>query len=395
MIDIGKTSLSNYAPMESGELKEAVGYALRQSLSLLPRFAHGYKYSHSNGNFYEPPTSNVEWTTGFWTGELWLLYELTGDERLRQAAEWQVEDFGARIIDRIDVNHHDMGFMYSPSCVAAYKLTGSRRARTYALLAADNLISRFQEVGQFIQAWGDLGARDNYRLIIDCLLNLPLLFWATDETGDGGYADIARRHLSTAIKYVLREDDSTYHTFYFDPETGEPVKGVTAQGYRNGSAWARGQAWGVYGAAIAYRYLKDEKAKDVFTRVADFFVRHLPSNGIPYWDFDFTDGSSEPWDSSALAIAACGILEMARCTGSREEKEKYVDYASRMARALYETCAVKDPKLSNGQLLHGTYARKSEFNTCNNRGVDECNPWGDYYYVELLMRLTKDWNPYW
>ena len=395
MVKLEETNLKNYEPLKGKDLEDAIRYAKTQDLSLLPRFAHGYKYSNSENGFYEPPSCNVEWTTGFWTGELWLLYEMTGDETFRRTAEWQVEDFGDRIIDKIDVEHHDMGFLYSPSCVAAYKLTGNRRARTYALLAADNLISRFQEKGQFLQAWGKLGAKDNYRFIIDCLLNLPLLFWATDETGDEKYADIAKRHLNTAIHYVLREDDSTYHTFFFDPETGKPVKGVTAQGYKNDSAWARGQAWGVYGAAIAYRYLKDNVSKDVFERVTDFFLKHLPENCIPYWDFDFTDGSDEPRDSSSTAIAACGILEMARVMEDGDEKDRYIDMASRMARALYETCAVKDPKVSNGQLLHGTYARKSEFNTVTNRGVDECNPWGDYYYVELLMRLSKDWTPYW
>lgn len=395
MVRLEETNLVNYKPLEGKDLEDAIGYAKAQDLSLLPRFAHGYKYSNSEGGFYDPPSCNVEWTTGFWTGELWLLYEMTGDDTFRKTAEWQVEDFGDRIIDRIDVDHHDMGFLYSPSCVAAYKLTGNRRARTYALLAADNLISRFQEKGQFIQAWGKLGAKDNYRLIIDCLLNLPLLFWATDETGDEKYATIAKKHLNTAIHYVLRDDDSTYHTFFFDPETGKPVKGVTAQGYRNDSAWARGQAWGVYGAAIAYRYLKDSVSRDVFERVTDFFLRHLPENCIPYWDFDFTDGSDEPRDSSSTAIAACGILEMARVMDEGEEKRHCIDMASRMARALYENCAVKDPRISNGQLLHGTYARKSPYNTVRNRGVDECNPWGDYYYVELLMRLSRDWTPYW
>lgn len=395
MIVKAKTSLTNHAPLQGKDLECAIRNAERQTLSLLPRFAHGYKYSHSVDGFYEPPTANVEWTTGFWTGELWLMYELTGNMAFRRAAEWQVEDYGDRIVDMIDVEHHDMGFLYSPSCVASYKLTGNRRARTYALLAADNLVSRFQERGEFIQAWGRLGDEGNYRLIIDCLLNLPLLFWATDETGDRRYADVARRHLHTALKLVTRDDDSTYHTYYFDKATGKPLRGVTAQGYRDGSAWARGQAWGVYGTAIAYRYLKDEESFSVFSRVTDFFLSHLPGNGIPYWDFDFTDPSEEPRDSSALAIAGCGMAEMARVLGDCDDSRRLADLAARSARALYEECAVKDPTVSNGQLLHGTYARSSEFNTCRNRGVDECNPWGDYYYVELLARLAKDWNPYW
>lgn len=384
-----------YEPLEGASLDVAIQSGIRQTRSCLPDFAHAFKYSHSVDGFYAPPSENVEWTTGFWTGELWLAYELSADPVFLDAAQWQVGSFLDRIERRVDVEHHDMGFLYSPSCVASYKLTGNPAGRKAALLAADNLISRFQEKGQFIQAWGPLGARDNYRLIIDCLLNLPLLYWATGETGDERYGRIATKHLRTAVKYILRPDDSTYHTYFFDPETGAPVRGVTAQGYRDGSAWARGQAWGVYGAALAYRYLKDDESMDVYTRVLDFFLSHLPSDCIPYWDFDFTDPSDEPRDSSALAIAACGMLEMARVIPGTAEAEVYRDYAARLCRALWAHCAVREPSISNGQLLHGTYARKSPYNTCNDRGVDECNTWGDYYYMEVLARLKLDWNPYW
>lgn len=387
--------LRAYEPLTGAELDTAIDCGVRQTESCLPALAHAFKYSHSVDRFYTPPSENVEWTTGFWTGELWLAYELSHKPCFLEAAQWQVGSFLDRIERRIDVGHHDMGFLYSPSCVASYKLTGNPVGRKAALLAADNLVSRFQEKGQFLQAWGVLGAKDNYRLIIDCLLNLPLLYWATGETGNPLYADIATRHLHTAIKYVLRPDNSTYHTYFFDPETGLPLRGVTAQGYRDGSAWARGQAWGIYGAALAYRYLKDDESLAVYTKVLDFFLEHLPENCIPYWDFDFTDPSTEPRDSSALAIAACGMLEMARVIPDSPDASLYREYASRMCTALWRYCAVRDPSISNGQLLHGTYARKSPYNTCNNRGVDECNTWGDYYYMEALVRLKTDWIPYW
>lgn len=379
--------------MGKEDLKKAIDEAIAVNRRYLPEFTDDFRYSHSEGNFYAQ-SENVEWTTGFWTGELWLSYELTGDEAFKDAAMRQVMSFDRRIRERIDVEHHDMGFLYSPSCVAAYKLTGDETARNAALLAADNLISRFQEKGQFIQAWGKNGDPAEHRLIIDCLLNLPLLFWATETTGDEKYRKIAEKHFNTAIKYVLRPDSSTYHTYYFDPETGEALRGVTAQGNRNGSAWARGQAWGVYGTALAYRYTKSEKALDVFHRSLSFFLSHLPADVIPYWDFDFDNPSDEPRDSSALAIVICGMLEAADDIAG-EEGEKLRDQASRLMLPLYAACAVKDPDTSNGLLLHGTYARKSEWNTCRNRGVDECNLWGDYYYLEALRRLQGKWEPYW
>ena len=380
-------------PFTPEELQTAVAQAAAQTRSCLPRFTDKFKYSHSVHNFYEP-SENTEWTTGFWTGELNLMYELTGDKDFLDAAQSQVPSYLNRIEKRIDVDHHDMGFLYTPSCVAAYKLTGNEQAKKAALAAADNLISRFQPKGRFIQAWGALGAKDNYRLIIDCLLNIPLLFWAAEITGKDEYCTVAEAHLHTSIRYVLRPDNSTFHTYFFDPDTGAPLKGVTFQGYKDDSAWARGQAWGVYGSALAYRYTKSDEAMDVFKKVTTFFLDRLPESVIPYWDFYFTEGSSEPRDSSALAIALCGMLEMAEYVD--DDFAHYLkDAASRLCRRLWQDCAVKDPSVSNGQLLHGTYARKSPYNPCKNRGVDECSTWGDYFYAEALIRLQKKWNPYW
>lgn len=356
-------------------------------------FTEKFPPSASINNFYQPG-SNYEWTPGFWTGEVWLAWEKTGNEKLKRTAEIEVRDFYRRILEKDGVNHHDMGFLYCPSCVAAWKLTGNETGREAALMAADNLLGRFQEKGQFIQAWGELGAKDNYRLIIDCLLNMPLLFWAAEVTGNQNYADKAQAHIRTAMQNIIRPDNSTYHTFFFDPETGEPVKGVTHQGYRDGSAWARGQAWGVYGSALAYKFLRDDSYADIFCRVTDFFLEHLPKDKIPYWDFDFADGSDEPRDSSAAAIAACGMLEMSKYL-PEEKARYYTDQAEELVEALIGACAVTDPAVSNGLLLHGTYAKSSPYNTCPNNGVDECVIWGDYFYMEALTRLLKDWEPYW
>lgn len=359
----------------------------------LAEFTDKFQSSNSEHNFY-PPSDNVEWTTGFCTGEYWLAWEHTRDDAFKAAALRQVDSFLDRIERKIDVDHHDMGFLYTPSCVAAYKLTGSETGRRAALLAADQLCSRFREKGQFIQAWGPNNAADNYRLIIDCLLNLPLLYWASEVTGDPHYRDIAVAHTRTSVQNLVRPDHSTYHTFFFDPETGAPLRGATRQGYRDGSAWARGQAWGVYGMALSYRYTGDEACIRLFRQVTDYFLEHLPADGVPYWDLEFTSGD-EPRDSSASAIAACGMLEMAPHLPA-EEAARYTAEARRLAAALVDTCAVTDPAVSNGLLLHGVYARCSPYNPIpRDRGVDECNTWGDYFYMELLTRLTSDWHPYW
>ena len=287
-----------------------------------------------------------------------------------------------------------MGFLYCPSCVAAYKLTGNETGKEAAIMAADNLMTRFHEKGQFFQAWGTLGDENNYRLIIDCLLNMPLLFWAGEVTGNGEYAKKAEAHIKTAMKNIIRKDHSTYHTFFFDVNTGEPKKGVTHQGYRDGSVWARGQAWGIYGSALAYKFLRDDEYADIFCKVTDYFLEHLPKDMVPYWDFDFCDGSEEPRDSSAAAIAACGMLEMSKYL-PEEKAAYYTGMARRLLYALVMECAVTDPAQSNGLLFHGTYAKSSPYNTCPNNGVDECVIWGDYFYMEALTRLSRDWEPYW
>lgn len=390
--------LENYREADMDEVRAAMDIAAAQVERNLDTFTEKFPGANSFDNFYKPGP-NVDWTTGFWTGEIWLAYENAKTEeereRLRRAGEIQVDSFLERIEKRKDVDHHDMGFLYSLSCVAAYKLTGMEKAKKAALLAADNLVSRFQPVGEFIQAWGEMGAKDNYRFIIDCLLNLPLLYWASEETGEEKYRNIAEKHIHTALANVIREDDSTWHTFFMDPETGKPDHGATCQGYKDGSAWARGQAWGVYGTAVGYRYTKREEYIGYFKRVTRYFLEHLPEDLCPYWDLGFGDGDDEARDSSSAVIAVCGMLEMSKYLEA-EDARYYTSAARKLLRQMIVKYSVKDPEKSNGLLLMGTYSKKSPYNTCTEAGVNECVIWGDYFYMEALHRLlTPDWKIYW
>ncbi|WP_313180455.1 glycoside hydrolase family 88 protein [Lacrimispora sp.] len=369
---------------------DQVAARIRNNISI---FYDSFPGAGSVNQIY-PATENNDWTNGFWTGQLWLAYEQTKEAAFKEAALYQVPGFRERLIKRIVVDHHDMGFLYTPSCVAAYKLTGDKLARETALMAADNLIGRFQDKGEFFQAWGKLGDPKEYRLIIDCLLNMPLLFWASEETKDSKYRETALRHIRTSMNYVVREDSSTYHTYYFDPETGNPVRGVTAQGYRDGSIWARGQAWGIYGSAIAYKYCPDPMYIESFRKITACFMEHLPKDLVPYWDFDFTDGSGEPRDSSSAAIAACGMLEMAEYLEPEEAKD-LLQQAKRLIKALTRHCLSHPGENTNGILLHSTYAKSSPYNTVTDSGVDECTLWGDYFYTEALVRIIGPWKAYW
>ncbi len=376
----------------TAQAKQALEIAVSQVEKNLPEYTHAFPHCFSEDGVYAK-TENVNWTTGFWTGEIWLAYEHTMRNCFKDAALVQVDSFMQRIAEKRDVSNHDMGFLYSLSCVAAYKLTGNEVGKQAAIAAADNLIARFRPKGEFLQAWGEIGAPDNQRLIIDCLLNLPLLYWASEETGEGIYAELATKHIQTALKNVIREDNSTYHTYFFD-ENGQPSHGATHQGYKNDSAWSRGQAWGVYGIALAYRYLPKEEYIELFEKVTDFFIAHLPENLIPYWDFTFTDGSEEPRDSSAAVIAVCGMLEMAKFL-PEEKAAYYTSMAKKILLAVVQHCSVTDYSKSNGLINLATYGRSSEFNTCKNLGLNECNTWGDYFYMEALTRLVTDWKLYW
>lgn len=378
--------------ISSKEIDYALSFAAKQIIYYLPDFTEKFQNAYSINGFYNA-IDNTDWTNGFWTGEIWLAYEYTKDERLKRAAEIQIDSYLERINKKIAVDHHDMGFLYSPSCVAGYKLIGSQKGKEAALKAADQLISRYHPVGEFIQAWGSMNESENYRLIIDCLLNLPLLYWATEETGDKKYREIAEKHIHTAIKNVIREDYSTWHTFFFDMETGKPDHGATCQGYHDGSAWARGQAWGVYGSALAYKYTKKEEYIEIFKRVTEYYLKHLPMDMVPYWDLEFMDGE-EPRDSSSASIVVCGMLEMAKYL-EKQDADYYISLAKKIMKSLVDNYAVKDSKLSNGLVLHSTYSKHSPYNTCNHYGVDECNSWGDYFYMEALTRLFKDWELYW
>lgn len=386
--------LRSYPELTVSELQEALDFAVDQVRRNLPEFTYSCQSDASKDLFYFQD-ENVEWTAGFWPGEIWLAFERTGDPIFMHAGLILVQSFLERIEEKIEVEHHDMGFLYTPSCVSAYMLTGDEDARKAALLAADQLMSRWQEKGQFLQAWGPFNSPEHHRLIIDCLINLGLLYWAGEETGDPSYADIAHRHIETTLNNIIREDGSAYHTFFFDPATGEPLRGVTHQGYKDDSSWARGQAWAVYGTAISYRYTGLERYKEMFKKTLKYFLEKLPQDLVPYWDLIFTDGSDEPRDSSAAAIVICGLLEMADLA-DEEERRAYRVLASKLMKALIEHCAVRDPDESNGLLKHGTYAKMSPYNPLKrNNGVDECVSFGDYYYFEALTRLNGQWDPYW
>ena len=393
MIDKNIEPLKAYQSNESEVLTpalvdEAIKVCLEKIDSNLEQLGEQFPTPATFDNDYKA-MENIEWTNGFWTGMLWLAYEFTGEEKYKVAAEKNVDSFIDRIERLVEVNHHDLGFLYTPSCVSAYKLTGNLKAKEAAIKAADQLASRYQEKGNFIQAWGELGARDNYRLIVDCLLNIPLLFWASNETGDSHYQEMAKAHFKTTLKNAIRQDASAFHTFYFDPETGEPAYGKTRQGYSDDSAWARGQAWLIYGIALCNAYAPAETNVEYFQAVTNYFLNRVPEDFVCYWDLIFDDTSGQPRDTSAAAIAVCGIQQMTKELPNNEAVKEYEKWADRILYNLITKYTDKKGSTIVALLNEGVYSWHS------GKGVNEGNIWGDYFYLEALMRKKKDWEMYW
>ena len=338
-----------------------------------------------------PEGGNRGWTTSFWPGMQWLAWERTGDTAFRDAALRHSADFARRVREGEDLETHDLGFLYTLASVAPWRLLGDEQARDAALLAADHLMTRLLEPAGIIQAWGDLSdPAQRGRTIIDSLMNMPLLTWAHEQTGEERFADAVRRHTTQLREHILREDDSTFHTFYWDPETGEPLRGATEQGAFDHSCWARGQAWGVYGFALNFRATGDATLLEAAWRCADYFVAHLPSDGVPYWDLVYTDGSDAPRDSSAAAIAACGFFELARVDGDPERAARAQALGEKLVADLVAGYTPERPEDADALLLHSVYDLPKDV------GVDEGTLWGDYFYLEALIRLADpEWVAYW
>jgi hypothetical protein len=377
------------AHADMSALQPAIDRALATIDRNLAYFGDDFPAPSSTGLVY-PRIGNIEWTNGFWTGMLWLAYELTGAARYRDAASSQVRSFNARQRARIRTDHHDLGFLYSLSCVAGYKLTGDPVAAEAAMGAADLLLERYLPSAGIIQAWGELTDPEQAgRMIIDCNLNLPLLYWASEHSGDPRYRRAADRHIEAAARHIVRADGSTFHTFFFDPATGAPRHGATHQGFADDSCWARGQAWGISGFPLVYRHNDDARLLELSRVLANYYLNRLPEDGVCYWDLIFTSGDQER-DSSAAAIAACGMLELSSQLPLLDPlKAVYERAALGTVNQLARHYSIENAAPGGGLLKHAVYHKP------NKVGVDEACIWGDYFYLEALVRLTRSWTPYW
>lgn len=326
-------------------------------------------------------TSGSEWwTSGFYPGTLFYLYEETGDTALYKE--------GLRVLELLkkeqyNTTTHDLGFMMFDSFGHVNLIEPKEEYKEILLNSARSLATRFDpEVGA-IRSW-DSDSSD-FIVIIDNMMNLELLFWATEVTGDSSFYDIAVTHANTTMENHFRPDFSTFHVVNYHPETGEVQEKKTAQGYSDPSAWARGQAWGLYGYTETYRKTKDEKYLEQAQQIADYILSHpnLPADKVPYWDFNAPDIPNALRDASAASIMASALLELSEYTEGEKGRE-YFEAAETMLRTLSTPEYLAEPGTNAGFLLkHGVghLPASSE--------VDVPLTYGDYYYVEALARYKK------
>ncbi|MDQ0194498.1 glycoside hydrolase family 88 protein [Paenibacillus wynnii] len=368
-------------------VEEAWKQALEKTLHNSVRIGAGFPHASQGGRYVlEEP---YWWIAGFWPGQLWLLFNDSRNDTLRTLAE-QCEERLDDVLNEYVRLDHDLGFMWTLTSVASYKLLGNEISKVRALKAANFLAARFNLKGSFIRAWNPWFEGEDNRgyAIIDCAMNMPLLFWASEVSGDPRYRHIAEAHMDTVVKHFIRPDGSVYHIVRFDSESGEFIEGIGGQGYAADSAWSRGTTWAIYGLTLAYHHTGKSEYLYAAQKVAHFFLARLPEDHVPHWDFRAPLEERDFRDSSAGACAASGLLLLADKVGELEAPVYRVP-ATKILESLYCNYGTWGNDAEEGLILHGTS------NYPAGQNIDVPLIYGDFFYVEGLARL-KDKGPfYW
>lgn len=343
-----------------------------QDLTLFPRS------SNPDGTLIAVPAKN--WVSGFFPGSLWYLYEFTEDEKWKSAAVKWTEALNEV---QFHTGTHDVGFVINCSYGNGLRLSGEESYKPVMIQTAKSLSTRYNENVGCTKSW-DWSNKWKFPVIVDNMMNLELLFEATKLSGDESFKNIAIDHANTTLEHHFRPDYSSWHVVDYDPETGEVLEKVTHQGTSDESAWARGQAWGLYGYVFCFREIKDQKYLDLAENIAQFIINHpnTPDDLVPYWDYDAPGIPEEPRDASAAAIIASALLELS--TYSRENAQEYFSYAERILENLTSDEYLAAPGTNNNFILKHCTGHKPQ-----NSEVDAPLAYGDYYFLEALLRYKK------
>ncbi|MBN1218048.1 MAG: glycoside hydrolase family 88 protein [Anaerolineae bacterium] len=352
------------------------GKQLRRLIETYPDYFPMYTV---NGKWQHEGEAWTNWCEGFLGGQLWLLYQHTGERYWREKAEYY-----SRLIERrkTDRNVHDLGFLFLSTWKRWYDLTGDKDIEKVVIEAGQTLALRFKERGQYLRSFV---ADDS--LFIDIMMNVPIIYYAAQQTGNENLWRIANQHSLTTRRYLVRGDGSTAHEGIFDLGTGEFLRQSTHQGWRNDSSWARGLTWALYGFGTVYIYTQDARFLNTAEACANFYIERTPDHGVPPNDWEEAPNPSLPYESSAAAIAASGLLNLAKLTGDPARARFYHAYALRIIDTLTtpEFLAIDTPGWE-GILKHGMYHQRKGL------GVDESVMWGEYFFLEAISKVLSQQN---
>ena len=370
--------------------------AVQQYRTLLDSANEQMKYPRSSKNGNLTYVTIEEWTGGFWPGTLWYMFEYTQDPKWKEAATKWTESLES---NQYNTKHHDIGFMMYNSYGNAYRLTKNEKYKAILVQSAKSLCKRYNDKVGAIKSWNDKPSLDGvdtmrYPVIIDNMMNLELLFFASKITGDTTYKHIAIKHAEKTMQNHLRPDFSSYHVINYDTNTGKALQKETNQGFAHNSTWTRGQAWGVYGFTMTYRETGDKRFLNTAIKMADFFInnKNLALDKIPNWDFNVNEVGYNPpanaqainltyipKDASAAAILASALLELSNYAGAKGATYKLI--ANQILISLSSKNYLASPGTNNGFLLMHCTGNANKLSE-----VDKPIMYGDYYFLEALLR---------
>jgi unsaturated chondroitin disaccharide hydrolase len=367
--------LSERATLER-RAERALEFGQEQVRRLITNHPDYFPLYTQGGRWYHEQEAWTNWCEGFLGGMMWIFAKRTGDPYWREKAEHY-----SRLIEhrKHDTEVHDLGFLFWSTWKRWYDATGNGRIDEVVVEAGKTAASRFIEKGRYLPSFVALESS-----FIDIMMNVGIIFYAAQRTSDPELFNVANEHCLTTRRYLVRGDGSTAHEGLFDLETGAFLRQSTHQGWREDSSWARGQAWALYGFGTAYSFTGDERFLDVAERCADFYIERTPEHGVPPNDWE-EPKPPRPYESSAAAITASGLLQLARLTKEPERAERYRAYAHRILHTLCtpEFLAVETPGWE-GILRRGSYHERKGL------GVDESVMWGEYFFVEVLDKFLDE-----
>ena len=383
--------------MQKGELdeallKEALDLCAEKTVRNLSLLGDKTAYDIAAGGKYQP-VDNTTWTAGFWPGILWKMYLHTKDKAFCEAAKKHSLLFEERLKKGVHVKSHDLGFISCLSSNADFLITDDERAKQITIEAAYKLCDLYRFKGRIIQRSGDLSDLTYIfcgAFIVDCMNNVPLLFQAARYTEDNIFYDIACNHMKSSVDTLIMKNGAVCQTGIADVESGEKHPDFNMAQGKGGedAAWGRGQAWAISGLPITYQYTKDKDFLVSAKAAVNYFLNRMPDDLISNWDLYYTDNDTQR-DTSASAIAVCGLLRLAEILPKEDEdKEIYYNAAIRILNSLVKNYFIKDME-NMGLLSAGTYGYTMD------KGINTPNIFGDYYFVEALMTALKTDKDFW